>query len=284
MDFNKIVGRAAWFISESNLFISISAAAFCASTYCYLGFDINPIIIAFVFFATLFTYTFQRLVVAPIQFGSFRTIQFIIIGAALFTLGILVWWLTPLALILFGFAGFLSIGYAVPCIPIRSQLFSLRQLPHFKLPVIVLAWLIAAVVVPFSEIDNGLNSSGYLTMLLHTLQQGGVVAVIAICFDIRDLPDDAVSQRTLPQRFGMAGSIKIGSGILWISAAASAVNFLFGNLTIASFGIALMLLPLLWLVLKNSRPNRSPYYFGLLADGILLLPAIGFLLLRLLQI
>ncbi len=278
------LAMTARLFTESNLFISCCAASFCVSSYWYFGYHANALNLAFVFFATLFTYNFQRMAAGLKSYGIHNYMQCALVGISVFSIGFLVWRLSLVAIILFAIACLLSVGYSLRCVPNRNTWISLRQVPHLKLPVIVLVWLVATAVVPYSEMVQSLSFDALLNLLLLILQQGGIVAVIAVCFDIRDLPFDDTLQRTLPQRFGVDGAIKIGKGILWVSATASAANYLLGNFSLAALCVAMLTLPALWRVLSNATPYRSPVYFELYADGILLLPALGFILLRLLQI
>ncbi len=277
MDFHKLPGNWVRFLTETNLFIALCASSYGCASQIYAGLSPDFISAGFLFCATLFTYNFMRIAGDFARKGVQRNVQlvFLFLGAA----GLL--WFLPLLsvgqLLIFTAAGSLSLAYTLPVIPVSGSWKSLRAIPHLKLPVIVATWILAGVVAQLLPLGMPHGLDCWIRPLLLLIQQGGLVAVLCICFDIRDLPLDHPTQRTLPQRFGLQGTKQIGFGILWSATFATVLNYLLGTFMLPALTIALCTLLIAWLLLRRANTHQPPFYFEVLTDGVLLIPLLLFL-------
>ena len=179
------------FILFSNIFVACSVVALCMSTEFLLGHNSYALSL-FVFFASLFTYNFQRLVRMKMQVElSFRqqwiqqnkfllwiVTAFSAIATVYFSLFLSynsLRFLLPLAIIVF--------MYSLPLFYWKGRWWRLRELPSIKIFLITLTWSIVSVVLLVEEHQIEWTTDVWL-LFAHRLC---FVFAITIPFDIRDL-------------------------------------------------------------------------------------------------
>jgi hypothetical protein len=86
--------------------------------------------------------------------------------------------------------------YALPVLPGAKNL---RSLAGFKIFLVALVWTGATVILPVTE------STGTLSwdVGIESLQRFGLVLLLMLPFDIRDLAHDQLALKSLPQQFGV---------------------------------------------------------------------------------
>lgn len=263
----KILSNSLRLISYSNIWIALGASSFCSLYYLFTSLTIQWNVLLFVFFSTLFAYTFQRLekVKAHIASGdriewmqrNLRLVQILlgigISGGLFFGAGFKI----P-TLILTVVAAIISFYY-VRNIPFSRQ--NLRDIPFLKIYFISFSWALCCVVLPW------LDSADYgsLDQLLVLFSFAFLyILSITIPFDIRDILFDEDSKKTIPQIMGIEGSKIIAIVLLLISHAAllySFPEFQIG-LIISATGSSILI--------ALATVNRPELYYSFGIDGLLL--------------
>lgn len=258
------------FFAKSNLFIALGAASLVVGAFSAFQLSVDWSLSGFVFFATLFTYNFQRRIGDLRADRHYSKTEWTFMAIGLAGMSWLSFELETIQLPFLIFSGILSILYAYPIIPAKRGKVSLRQLPYLKLWLIVIVWIIGTSVPPLvSAVPAG-------EILLYALMQGALVAALTIPFDLRDMDVDLPEQRTIPQLFGVKGSKIIALAMLLISlflcVAMSFQDFLsfsifFDHLVVSVISAVLIL---------TATPARPDLFFSLLIDGMLLLQGVLF--------
>ena len=262
----RFLGKTNLFISFGSLFSVLGAAAFVG-----LGFDYS--LAFFSFFATLFTYNFQRRVGDLNQDHSYSKM-----GSAMMTLGIIgmgyyAFELATYQLIVLAITGLISLAYAYPFIPSSRGKISLRLVPGMKLWTIVLVWTLSCVMLPVAE-----TQWSPLFIALFALQQAAFVTALTIPFDIRDLSVDWPEQRTIPQIFGVNRARNLALVFLLVSAlAVFSLSFL-EKIQVELLLIHLAVLVFSAILVYKTKTKSSELFFSIAIDGMLILQGGGFVL------
>lgn len=161
----------------------------------------------------------------------------------------------------------LALLYSWPLGRWRGRRRALREVPLLKVFLIAGVWSAVTVGVPTLALHRPLaDAAGLLA------QRFCLVLSLAIVFDIRDLSRDQVAgTHTFPVVLGLAGAKAVALAFL---AGAMALGLERGAppLGLGLTGLAAASV----IVLADER--RSDYFFALLADGVLLVPALLYFL------
>ena len=273
--------RFGWRLLDAVLFSSVwlagAAAAQTAASFrrwpAAAG-GVNGRVVALVFAATLLVYNLDA--VLPFKHrqppeGSgrkawqqrHRRALAALAGAAALAAGYLFladgWWrylpvLLPLTL--------LALVYSWPLVHWAGQRRALREVPLLKGFLIAGVWSAITVGLPALALHRPLAEA--LGLLA---QRFALVLALTIVFDIRDLSRDrAAGTRTFPVALGVAGARAVALVCL---AAAMALGYGRG---VPPLGLGLTALAAAAVILL-AEERRSDYFFALLADGVLLVPA-----------
>lgn len=161
----------------------------------------------------------------------------------------------------------LAIGYSWPVLPWRGRWHAVREVPLLKVFLIAGVWTAVTVGLPALALHQPLAS-----VLGLAGQRFCLVTALAIVFDIRDYGRDrAVGLRTFPVLLGVGG------------AKAVALVFLVGSLALGLARAApplpvLLATGLAAAVVLAAQETRGDYFFALVTDGVLLVPAVAYLL------
>jgi 4-hydroxybenzoate polyprenyltransferase len=271
------LGRALDAVLYSSVWLAGAAAAQTAVT-----FGLWPAgglgtyrVVALVFAATLLVYNFDA--VLPFKYRQpagtsrrkawqqqHRRALIVLAGGAALTMAYFIladgWWrylpgLLPLAV--------LALLYSWP----MGRYGALREVPLLKVFLIAGVWSAVTVGLPTLAQHRPLTETlGLLT------QRFFLVLSLAIVFDIRDLSRDrAAGTRTFPVVLGLAGAKVVALVFL---AGAMGLGLERG---VPPLGLGITGLSAASVILL-AHENRNDYFFALLADGVLLVPAAMFLL------
>ena len=161
----------------------------------------------------------------------------------------------------------LALVYSWPLVRWRGQRLALREVPLLKGFLIAGVWSAITVGLPAIALHRPLAEA--LGLLA---QRFGLVLAITIVFDIRDLSRDwAAGTRTFPVVLGVAGAKIVALVSL---AAAMTLGF---ERDVPPLGLGLTALAAAAVILLADE-RRSDYFFALLADGVLLVPAVLYFL------
>ena len=259
-------------IVYSNIWIALGAAAYISHTFLSTNAAIDYPILWMVFFATLFSYNFQRLIRLDfienktsdrlIWMVNNKKMLQIITGLSFVAAAILALWdlsiremmltLPALILVIF-YASFFN-----------ENKKGLRDFPFVKIFIISAVW--AYVLGIFPLLLNGNTNSWDLVFI----DKFCFILGITIPFDIRDLVFDAKEKKTIPMMFGVKGAKLIALVALAFS---FYLNLGFGTniIALACFYTVAFLLILL------SDKNKSELYFSGLIDGFLVFSPLLFI-------
>ena len=161
----------------------------------------------------------------------------------------------------------LALVYSWPLVRWRGQRRALREVPLLKGFLIAGVWSAITVGLPALALHRPLAEA--LGLLA---QRFGLVLALTIVFDIRDLSRDrAAGTRTFPVVLGVVGAKIVALASL---AAAMTLGFERG---VPPLGLGLTALAAAAVILLADE-RRSDYFFALLADGVLLVPAVLYFL------
>jgi len=194
------------FLVASNVYVSLGVVSLTL-----LSLDIrhkeHPNLLCFVFFATLFTYNFIRLVNVHFIISTSNSLRHQIIYrhrrffwfVCAISAVICFYFFVPISQFIFlpiiGL-GFVSIIYGLPIYKNRFHLFRLRDVPGLKIFLIAFVWSYVTEGLP--ALING-EPLYYLALLERFL----FIFAITIPFDIRDVNYDSSHLTTIPQYFGV---------------------------------------------------------------------------------
>lgn len=261
-----IIRKFVEIIIYGNVWISLGAVALTLNTFLVMDWEINKNLLSLVFFATVLSYCFQRVV----RHTSDATINsnrhqwvfnqknilyvFITISSCvsaylfftLFTLYDLVYFLPLIAIALF---------YAV-----KMFSKSLRDVPSLKIILIAFSWAAVTVLIPaYLNQELTTNKVCFLFILNFTY-----IFALVIPFDIRDLSFDESDKKTIPQLIGMKPA-KLAATFLLIACCIISVLLL----EHAMFLIPVYIVSALLMINVNEKRKEFYYAFGI--DGLILL-------------
>jgi hypothetical protein len=156
----------------------------------------------------------------------------------------------------------LALLYSWPLARWHGQRRALREVPLLKVFLIAGVWSLVTVGLPALLLHHPLGAVAGLLA-----QRFCLVLALAIVFDIRDLSrDQAAGTRTFPVVLGAVGAKAVALAFL---AGAIGLGFERG---VPPLGLLLTGLSAATVVVLADE-RRSDYFFALLADGVLLVPA-----------
>ena len=264
--------KTADFFLFSNIFVAYCVVALCMSTEFLLehySYTIN----LFVFFASLFTYNFQRLVRMRVQGElSFRQ-QWLQQNK------FLLWFVTALsaiATVYFSLSlsynslrlllplGIIAFMYSLPLLYWKGRWWRLREVPGIKIFLIALVWALVSVGLLVEEHQIGWTIDVWL-LFLHRLC---FVFAITIPFDIRDLKYDSLQLKTIPIVFGAEKARYIAYAALVMYELLVVAQFIFGDIIGVRALIALLCTSAAtaYLLIKTTS-DKGEYHFAFWIEG-----------------
>ena len=266
--------KSLFWLGETNFFIAFAAAACTLATYAFHDATPDYNLVVFIFFATLLIYNLQRRLGDYKHSGKFyktKTVLMILAAVGLIPFAI---HLTFIELTGLFIAGGISIGYAVPCIPIKGKRYPIREVPYMKLWVIVLAWILSTTVVPLIEIVDLNSYDDRMSTVLFALQQGAFIVALTIPFDVRDVNSDYPHQRTLPMIIGVDSSIRFAQNAMVAAFIFAFFNYLIGFFAFPQMLVQLAISGIGYFLVAHGKKPRQPMYYSIALDGMILLQGI----------
>ncbi len=249
------------FLTSSNIWVSFCALALTASSE-ILFQTTNHSISQFVFFATFFTYNFQRVV--RIKKNKIRPSE-IWLKQNRRTIFPLMF----LALIV-SFYHFINFKLATQIAIIFSATlsflypFGIRNIPFLKIFVISLVWAISTMLLILLE-NNLLISQN---IIWHFISRFLFVFAITIPFDIRDLKHDSGEIKTIPILFGFEKAKLIAIFSLFFCSVIVIFQQFQHQIKLSDF-LALMLLYFLAsLLIQKSNLNQNEMFFSFWVESL----------------
>ncbi len=249
------------FLVYSNVLVAFCVLALALSSEVLLGSS-NYSINQFVFFATLFTYNFQRIVQVKkgkqhIRKNWLEKYKYIINGITLISGLISAYHFFSFQLstqIVIVFSGIISLLYP----------FGLRNIPFSKIFIISLVWVLSTQLLLILENDIAFSQN----IILHLLARFLFVFAITIPFDIRDLKYDAEDLKTIPIIFGVSKAKSIAIFSLIIAMIIAVFQLLQHGLNSANLLALILAYFLAVILIKKSIVNSSEMYFSFWIESL----------------
>ena len=252
------------FLINSNIWVAICALALAASSEILLQ-TTNYQISQFVFFATIFTYNFQRIISIQKEKGHawknwFNKNSGVVYLLMFFALLMSVYQLlnfklsTQIAILLTG-----SLSFLYP--------FGIRKIPFVKIFVISFVWSVSTMLL--LALENNLSISQHI--IWHLVSRFLFVFSITIPFDIRDLKYDADNIKTIPLFFGLEKSKWIAIFSLFICVIIATSQRLQSEMPLSNFLALILLYFLASVFIKKSNENNSEMYFCFWVESLSIL-------------
>ncbi len=198
------------FYINSSIHVALAVVALLGVTFIEYNLNYSAMLVGFVFTGTITGYNFLKYSkIAGLHHrsltNSLKSIQ--VFSFICFALLVYFSFQLPIkALIVSVICGLLTLFYAIPFVNKKS----LRTLSGFKIFVVAAVWAGITVIVPFVFSEQLLNLQVWVTFI----QRFFIVVVLTLPFEIRDIPYDRDSLRTLPQKLGIFNTKLLGIGLL----------------------------------------------------------------------
>lgn len=199
-------------------------------------------------------------------YGRNRGLMYFLVGLAGAAAFVLMWPLWPRIWRVLLPAVALTFFYVTPFTSAKGAGLGLRSVPFLKAMLIAVIWSVVAVAVPLHLDPVGFPAYAIIGL---TCMRVPLILALAILFDIRDQPTDDPALRTVPLVFGVKGAKLVALVLLACSA-------LFEVLFLRNLGYTLAS----WTVLAGyafaamltvrAKPERDPFYYGILVDGVMI--------------
>lgn len=236
----------------------------------YVFFKIEPdfILAGFVFFSTLFIYTWQRFAKIKsnqpfsgirlqwmLTHSKFVEISLIFSGIATLFFLLLLQLNTLKIIIPFGMIAFLYVGK----FPFK-RLFNLRDIPLLKAHLVAGVWAGISVVLP------AFQSTVFFTkeIWIFFSSMYCFILSLAIIFDVRDVDLDETQKLTVPQLLGKKGAVAVAVLINLISV--FTLIFLRQELLLSLIFFSVLSAALFIIALNR----KDDFYFSFWMDGLIL--------------
>lgn len=266
------------YLANSNLYI-----AFCAlslTIFCELSlspskpFFIEPVHL-FIFFATLFTYNYHRLIYSK----SANKLKYLLAFVAFVSSIVTFYYFNRPAKQLSLILGIVCLAYPLKI----SRAKSLRSIPYLKTVLIAIVWAFVIVILP--QLSYGIR-------LGHIIEDEKIlfwfsfillfVYAEAFVFDIRDIGDDRDADlSTLANRLGFSHSKLLNFTFFLLIALGAAFSLVSFKWQSPIFWSLLFPLSTGALFTLNINKHRSKLYYSLGVESILTMPLIIFVLIQL---
>ena len=245
----------------SNIWVAFCALGLTISTEMIFGTE-NFKVSQFVFFATIFTYNFQRVVRLKKEQKHARkdwlnqhrlSVYLLILVGGFMSLYRFIDFrsITQLAII---FSGVLSIFYP----------FGLRKIPFTKIFVISFVWTLSTMLL--LVIENNIPISQNIA--LHLLSRFLFVFAITIPFDIRDLKYDTQNLQTIPVFFGIQKSKIIGVLALFICTIFAIFQYTQNALIFSKLLALILLYFMASIFIVKSDESKGEMYFSFWIESL----------------
>ncbi len=163
----------------------------------------------------------------------------------------------------------LTFFYAVPFF--RDT--NLRTMAGLKVFIVAFVWAGVTTVLPALESQQSFVGDGFVSFIQHFL----MVLVLMIPFEIRDLQFDDEALDTMPQKWGVRKTKKVGVALLLVIGALEAFKDV---LSVAHILALLITCALIFIAVLWSRKQQSVYFAAFWVEGIPILYFILLLLFR----
>lgn len=262
----------------SNIWIAFGAALWVYSATWVLG-EAHLTLALLTFFATVFTYNFQRIVklsrrpekiVAGRNEWLYRNRFWIWLWVVVGGIGgfFCSLQLSAEAWLVLALEGSLALLYIARIVPSKKTPLTLRELPGTKIFWIAASWAVVGALLPAAQLGH--FPDGLYWMVL---EKALFIVAITIPFDVRDLQYDSPKMRTLPQILGANRACNLALVLLLLCGLAQAAAVNVGLYPVAYGASTMATLPVAAWLVHRSRKEQTELFFTAGIDGQIALQA-----------
>ena len=258
-----------------NIYVAIPVTCLAWESYLLVDQSPSPLLLAFVYAATLLLYSVHRFVgvtamrvgVASARHEWAQRNKVVLAGIIGLSTGasliLFVQLGSPITVPLLAAAAMAGL-YALPIIPGKAGFQRLRDLPGIKIYFIVAAVTLVTLHWPLSGVS--LSATDWV---LFTLERALFLLAITIPFDVRDLQADAGAKlNTIPLRIGESQSVRLSLLLIGLFAALVGLHYALSPEVDSAELLALEFSALITgVILLQVKSTRSEYFFSLLVEG-----------------
>lgn len=222
----KLLKRLLYTLFYGNIWIALGAALSCWQTAKVMQLEAPPLLLVFVFCATLFSYNFDRYTERLSFSASYQTRHQWLFEhrkeLALFTIlpglawVVLCFWLPLPAISWLVHLGLISVGYSVPLWKMKNgERFALRKIGMTKAIFVAYVWAAVGVGLPVVWSGYAFDSRFFIEFIAR------FCFILALCipFDLRDEPiDRGHGMLTLPMLLGRGNAMRLAYVLLLVQA------------------------------------------------------------------
>jgi len=195
------------FYLDASFHVAFAVVALYCATIGDLQVNHNQQLAAFLFFATMVCYNFMKYGIEAEKYlivgkGYHKIIQ----GISFFALGLAIYFMVYLDPYLWGVIGLLTLVAALYAIPFLPGCNNLRHWGGIKIFLVAFVWTGMTAVLPI--LDNGLP--WHWMVVYSCCERFLLVLMLMLPFEIRDMDDDVLALPTIPQRWGIKFTKRVG--------------------------------------------------------------------------
>ena len=249
------------FYLDSSIHVSLAVLAFTLATFFEYNLPIEKPMLGFIFFGTITGYNFVKYAgIAGLHHRSLAKNLKLIQLFSLLSFGFFLFYLFQVprpVIITSAILGIMTLLYVVPFFKNKN----LRSFNGLKIFIVALVWAGVTVLLPWVHFEADFSKDIWISFLQRFLW----VLVLIIPFEIRDMVYDSNSLGTLPQKFGIRITKKIGYFFLLLMAVIEG----FKDEITLSFSLSFfVMLILTGILVRLSKKNQSSYYSAFWVEAI----------------
>ena len=251
----KYLKKHLLFCINTNFFVALAVLCLHLSSQILLNSS-NRNISIFIFFATILTYNFQRIIIIKNGIDNKKRLWIKKNKKTIYFTAI-----SSLAISFILFLNFkLPTQIAIIVCSIISFLYPLylRSIPYFKIFIISIVWTFVSITLLVIENDVYIDQNIYY---LH-ISRFCFVFAITIPFDIRDIAIDFKNIKTIPIRFGEKISRYIGVIFIFINQFIMLKLYLLDFISYQIFYATIVLFFITTILIMQSSSKRKDIYFS----------------------
>ena len=249
------------FYLDSSIHVSLAVLAFTLATFFEYNLPIEKPMLGFIFFGTITGYNFVKYAgIAGLHHRSLAKNLKLMQLFSLLRFGFFLFYLFQVSrpvIITSAILGIMTLLYVVPFFKNKN----LRSFNGLKIFIVALVWAGVTVLLPWVHFEADFSKDIWISFLQRFLW----VLVLIIPFEIRDMVYDSNSLGTLPQKFGIRITKKIGYFFLLLMAVIEG----FKDEITLSFSLSFfVMLILTGILVRLSKKNQSSYYSAFWVEAI----------------
>ncbi len=257
----NILKKIFSFYINSSLHVALAVCAFTMITTVEFELELSKTMIVFVFFGTVFGYSFIK------KNDSGNIFNLVLKSRNILLVGILIllfvitvycmYQLTFQAVYVTIIFALLTLLYAIPFLKNKS----LRHFNGLKIFIVAFVWAGVTVFIPYLNEFNATTDDVNVTFFQRFL----MVLVLILPFEFRDLSVDASYLRTLPQRLGVLQTKGVGVVLIGVC---FLLEFLKDTIQLTNLYSLSFTLFLLLIFLIFAQKKQSKYYASFWVESI----------------